>query len=163
MVPLWPLPVTALFLLLSAFLLANARRLSRHRMLRDGTAAMAAAVASTIAGICCYAVSASGPGGILARNIGAACVLAFPLVGAAALKMTSRRNNFPPGSFVGAFLLGSSVFVVIAAWTILYLKGPSGGWGAGETLVSTASLVLSYSAAACIGWWSSRSIRQRHA
>jgi hypothetical protein len=124
---------------------------------------MAAAVASTIPGICCYEVSESGPGGILARNIGAACFFAFPLVAAAALKMTSRRNKFSFGSFVGTFLLGISVFVLIAAWAILYLKGPSGGWGAGETLVSAASIVFSYSAAGCIGWWSSRSVRQRDA
>ena len=99
----------------------------------------------------------------MARNSGTACFLVFPLIGAVALKITSRRYHFPPGSLVGVFLVSVSAFLVIAAWAILYLKGPNGGWSVGEIVVSTASFFLCYGAAACIGWWSGRSIRQQNA
>jgi peptidoglycan/LPS O-acetylase OafA/YrhL len=161
MVPLWLLPAMALFTLLCAFLLAKARRLSRHRIFWDGTAAVTAAVASTIPGICCYAFSA-GSASTLARDSGGACFLAFPIVGAAALQVNSRRFGFPPGSLVGAFLLGIFALAVIAAWAILYLKGPRGGWSAVEVIVSAASVILTYSAATCFGWWC-RSMRQANA
>ena len=162
MVPLSLLPIIAVLLLLCAFMVAKARRLSRRRIVLDGTAAMVAAAASIVPGIGCYVAVAWGSGG-QARNAGAAFFLAFPLVTAATLQVTSRRYGFPPGSLAGAVLLGLATFFVIAAWAVLYLKGPSGGWGVVELLVYIPSLVLSYSGAACLGWWCGRSIRRTNA
>jgi hypothetical protein len=152
----------ALFFLLCTFLLAKARRLSRRGIFRKGTAAVTAAVASTILGISCYAFGAWGSAGTLARDSGAGCFLAFPIVGAAALQVASRRFGFPPGSLVGAFLSGIFAFAVIAVWAILYLKGPRGGWSAVEVILSTASVILTYSSVTCFGWWCG-SIRQANA
>jgi hypothetical protein len=143
-------------------MLARVRRLSRRRVLQEGAAATAAAAGIIALGICCYAAVAWGAHSTLARNVGAACFLAVPLVVAAILKVGSGRWGLAPGSVAGAILFGLAAFVAISVWAILYLKGPL-GWGTVDLLVSTPSFVLIYSAASCFGWWCGRSIRQANA
>jgi hypothetical protein len=163
MVPLWLLSAVALFFFLCAGCVAKLRRLGKRKVSHDGTAAFAAAVASIVPGICCYAIGAQVADGTMSRNAGAACFVAFPAFSAVVLKIAARKRGLGPGSVVGAFLLSLVAVVLVSAWAILYLKGPRGGWTAAETLVFACSVVLIYSAAACLGWWCGRATRQPNA
>jgi hypothetical protein len=163
MVPLWLLPAVALLFFVCAGCIAKLRRLGKQRVSHDGAAAFAAAAACVVPGICCYAMGAQFADGTVSRNAGAACFVAFPAVSAVVLKLAARKRGFRPGSVAGVFLLSLVAVVLISAWAILYLKGPRGGWTAPEILVFACSAVLAYSAAACLGWWCGRAIRQTHA
>jgi hypothetical protein len=163
MVPLWLLPAAALLFFICAGCVAKLRRLGKHRVIRDGGAAVAAAAASVVPGICCYAIGAQVADGTVSRNAGAVCFLAFPAFSVVVFKIAARKRGFRPGSVVGAFLLSLVAVVLIGAWAILYLKGPRGGWAAADILVFACSVVLTYSAAACFGWWCGPSIRQPNA
>ena len=163
MVPLSFLPAVALLFLICAGCIATLRRLGKRRVVRDGAAAVAAAAASVVPGICCYAIGTQFADGTVSRNAGAACFGAFPAFSAVVLTIAARKRGVRPGSVVSAFLLSLVAVVLIGAWVILYVKGPRGGWEAAEILVIACSVVLTYSAAACLGWWCGRSIRQTNA
>jgi hypothetical protein len=160
MVPLSLLPALALLFLVCAACIAKLRRLGKPRVTCDGVAAVAAAAASVVPGICCYAIGTQVAGQTVSRNAGAACFTAFPVFSAVVLTIAARKRGIRPGSVVSAFLLSLVAVVLIGVWAILYLKGPRGGWTAAEVLAFACSVVLTYSAAACLGWWCGRSIRQ---
>ena len=160
MAPLWLLPAIATLLLACAGSLALLRRLPKGRIARDGAVAGTAAAASLLAATCCYAISADGT---TWRNAGAACIIAFPTVSTVFLRRAARKESFRPGSIVGALLSSTTGVALIGAWTILYLKGPHGGWVAAEISVFAFSAVLASSGAACLGWWCGRSIRRMNA
>ena len=162
MVPLWLLPAVAMLLLAFAGSLALLRRLPKGRIARDGAVAVTAAAVSLLAATCCYAISALGDGTTW-RNAGAACLIAFPIVSTVFLRLAARKEIFRPGSIVGAFLSSTTGVALTGAWTILYLKGPRGGWGVAEISVFGFSAVLAFSGAACLGWWCGRSIRRMNA
>ena len=161
MVPLWLLPAIAMLLLAFAGSLALLRRLPKGRIARDGAVAVTAAAVSLLAATCCYAISALGE--TTWRNAGAACIIAFPIVSTVFLRLGARKESFRPGSLVGAFLSSTTGVALTGAWTILYLKGPRGGWGVAEISVFGFSAVLAFSGAACLGWWCGRSIRRMNA
>lgn len=163
MVPLWLLPAVALLFFICAGCIAKLRRLGKRRVLHDGAAAVAAAAASVMPGICCYAIGARFADAAVFRNAGAACFVAFPAFSAVVLKIAARKPGFGPGSVAGAFLLSLVAVVLISVWAILYLKGPRGGWAAADILVFACSVIVTYSAAACLGWWCGRAIRQANA
>jgi hypothetical protein len=163
MVPLWLLPAVALLFFIFAGCIAKLRRLGKRRVTHDGAAAAAAAAASVLPGISCYAIGAPFADGTVSRNAGAACFLAFPVLSAVVLRVAARKRGFGAGFVVGAFLLSLVAVVLISAWAILYLKGPHGGWAAAEILVFTCCVVLTFSAAACLGWWCGGAIRQTNA
>jgi hypothetical protein len=157
MVPLWFMPAGAVLFVAGAIAVAAFRRLGRQRMTRDGFAAFAAAAAGVSAAIGSYSLPA------LSRNAGALCFLLYPAGAAVALKIAARRFGFPPGSLVGVMCVSALAAILIAAWTILYLKGPRGGWSFGEILVFSSSAILTNSAAACLGWWSGATYGERNA
>jgi len=147
----------AVLFVAGASAVAGLRQLSRQRVTCDGLAALAAAAAGLLAAIGCYSLPA------LSRNAGAVCFLSYPAVAAVVLKIAARRFGFPPGSLVAAVCVSALAALLIAAWTILYLKGPRGGWSLGEILVFSSSAILTNSAAACLGWWSGCHLRRAHA
>lgn len=58
---------------------------------------------------------------------------------------------------------GFVAVVFIGAWATYSWRGPRGGWRATDLLVFASSVVLIYGAAACLGWWGGRSMRQTNA
>jgi hypothetical protein len=157
MVPLWFMPAGAVLFVAGASAVAALRRLGRQRMGRDGLTAFAAATASLLAAIGCYSIPA------VSSNAGALCFLLYPAAAALVLKIAARRFGFRPGSLVAAVCMSALAALLIAAWTILYLKGPRGGWSPGEIVVFSSSAILTNSAAACLGWWSSRHLQRAYA
>ena len=157
MVPLWFMPAGAVLFVAGASAVASFRRLGRQRITRDGFAAFAAAAFGVLAAIGSYSLPA------LSRNTGALCFLLYPAGAAVAMKIVTRRFGFPPGSLVGAVCVSALAALLIAAWTILNLKGPRGGWSFGEILVFSSSAILTNSAATCLGWWSGRHLQRAYA
>ena len=157
MVPLWFMPAGAVLFVAGAIAVARLRQLGRQRMARDGLAALATAAAGLLAAIGCYSLPA------LSRNAGALCFLLYPAGAAVVLKIVARRFGFPRGSLVAAMCASALAALLMSAWIILYLKGPRGGWSAGEILVFSSSAILTYSAAACLGWWCGRRLRRANA
>ena len=151
-----------MFLLACAGSLALLRRLPMTPIARDGAVAVTTAAVSLLAATCCYAISPLADGTTW-RNAGAACIIAFPIVSTVFLQLAARKEGFRPGSILGAFLSSTTGVALIGAWTILYLKGPRGGWVLAEISVFAFSAVLAFSAAACLGWWCGRSIRRMNA
>ena len=163
MVSLSLLPACALLFAICAGATAKLRGLGTGRVTREAAAAVAAGVASVVPGICFYAIGTQFANETASRNAGAACFLVFPIASVIVLNIEARRRGFRPGSSIAAFLFGLLAVVLIGAWATLSWKGPRGGWGATDILVFASSVVLIYSAAACLGWWCGRSIRQANA
>ena len=160
MVPLWSLPMLAALFVGCAAGLAALRRLGTNRALGDAAVAIRAAVISIAPGVSLYAAAAWSSDGAVWRNAGALCFVAFPLLSAIALSLAARKRGWRRGSVVGT-LLGSGLAVaVVATWVTLYLKGVRGGWTSIEMLVSLASVCVTFTASACLGWWSGRTVRQ---
>lgn len=163
MVPLWLLPAIALLIVACAGSIAKLLRLGTRRVGEEGAAAAVAATVTFLAVICCYAMGTHSNHGTTWDNAGAACFLAFPIVSTVFLHSASRKHGLRPGSVVGAFLSSTIAVVLIVAWVVLYLKGPRGGWVAAEVFLFAFSVVLTFSGAACLGWWCGRSIRRTNA
>lgn len=163
MVSLWLLPVSALFAAVCAASIAELRRLSKERVTRETAAAVVAGAASVVAGICLYAIGAQFTDETACRNAGAACFLVFPIISVIILNVEARRLGFRPGSSILAFLSGLVAVVFIGVWATYSWKGPRGDWRATDLLVFASSVALIYGAAACLGWWCGRSMRQTNA
>ena len=162
-VPLSLLPAAALLLVICAGSTAKLRALGKGRVTREAAVTVAAAAASVVPGICSYAIGTQLADETAARNAGAVFFLVFPVLSVIVLNLEARRCGFRPGSSIAAFLFGLLAVVLIGAWATLSWKGPRGGWGAADILVFASSVVLIYSAAACLGWWCGRSIGQTNA
>lgn len=163
MVTLSLLPAGALFFVICAGSTAKLRGLGKGRVMREAAATLAAGAASVVPGICSYAIGTQFASETAFRNTGAASFLVFPIVSVIVLNIEARRRGFGPGSSIAAFSFGLLAVVLIGGWATLSWKGPRGGWGASDILVFASSVILIYSAAACLGWWCGRSIRQTNA
>jgi len=146
MVPLFALPFVALGALLFAVAAARlrARRIKECRA--DAGIATAAAMVPIALAVVAFAMGQRADA-FAWRNLGGLALLAAPLVCALALGWLRRR---PLARTLAGGLLG---WLPAAAWLVLYLKGPGGGWAAGEIVAATLAATLAIAFGACAAAW----------
>jgi hypothetical protein len=146
MVPLFALPLVAL----GAFLIAVAAARWRGRRIQECQAdvgiAVAAATASILVAVAAFAIGQRADA-FAWRNLGGLALLSAPLVCAAALKR--RRRRALARSLAG----GLFSWLLAAAWLVLYLKGPGGGWRAAEIATAALAGALAIAFGACAAAW----------
>lgn len=152
------LVVGALLGAAGAGLVAALRRLGWMRVRREAGLAGFVAAASVAAGIGCYALGTRVVDDVACRNAGAACFAMFPLLSVAVLRVAARRRGWRIGSTMAGVVLGLAAVVLTGVWVTLVWMGPRGGWQMVDLFAFFGCVVILYSAAVCLGWWSGRGI-----
>jgi hypothetical protein len=144
MVSTLSLVVLAAVIAAGSAVVAWRRGLTGAAAAKDAAAALLATLVATIAAGVLYAASARHPASLV--------LLASPLVATLALQLRGGRS-LPRALFSSALGL-----TAVVAWLTLHLRGPRGGWTIFDTVVTVGAAAVAVASAACLGWWSKRTV-----
>ncbi len=147
MPPLSALSLLALALALAAAVIGRWRHRAVKACLVDGFVAAAAAGIPIIIGVLAHAQGHSADAW---RNAGSGAFAAAPFVCAAALRWL--RASALPRTLLSA----CAAWTAAAAWLLLQLKGPWGGWTLPELLIAVPAAAAITGAGGCAGAWTKR-------